>query len=88
MKCRKEFVNYVESNFKRHLETCRGRIFEDKKSYKCTVCFKEFTNLKTLKKHLTTHIKPNKIKSYSCNICEKELSSNDAVKKHIEYNLC
>ena len=70
IKCRKEFSNYVEFNFRRHLDSCRGRSFDSTK-VKCTICCKDFKNMKTLKAHIQTHKNPPKIKTYSCNICEK-----------------
>ena len=56
IKCRKEFSNYVEFNFRKHLDSCRGRSFDSTK-VKCTICSKDFKNMKTLSKESTISIR-------------------------------
>ena len=40
IKCRKEFSNYVELNFRNHFDSCRGKTFDSTK-LKCTICLTE-----------------------------------------------
>ena len=53
--------------------------YTKKEYFQCNECNKLFTEIRTLKKHMSIHTGE---KPYTCSICKKSFAHNSSLKRH------